>query len=158
MTLSIIQGDLFDPAHNFDTLAHGTNCKGLMGSGIAPIFKEKFPAMYQEYKTLCDQQGENLAGSVQLVHNLYNPATNKPINVANLFTQVNIGANADYHLLRLALDNLNQIAINPENNISSVGLPWIGCGIGGLNRLLAYPIMLDSLHLSPVNYTIVELK
>lgn len=33
--------------------AHGCNCAGAMGKGIALQFKEKYPQMYLKYKKLC---------------------------------------------------------------------------------------------------------
>ena len=37
-------------------LAHGTNCHGVMGSGVAKAVRNKFPEAYTEYKTLCEDQ------------------------------------------------------------------------------------------------------
>lgn len=36
--------------------AHGRNCAGAMGKGIALQFKERFPKMYLEYKQLCKEK------------------------------------------------------------------------------------------------------
>ena len=53
MPLEIRKGNLFE----FDgSLAHGVNAAGAMGKGIAVDFKEKWPKMYAEYKSLCDSR------------------------------------------------------------------------------------------------------
>ena len=48
----ILRGDLFQS--NAQTLVNTVNCVGVMGKGIALGFKERFPAMYQEYARLCE--------------------------------------------------------------------------------------------------------
>ena len=48
----IPQGDIF-LLENVSSYAHGCNCAGAMGKGIAIQFRNKFPAMYAEYKLLC---------------------------------------------------------------------------------------------------------
>ena len=52
MPTIFVKGDLF--AHKgLDALAHGCNCAGAMGKGIAVHFRERFPNMYGEYKQRC---------------------------------------------------------------------------------------------------------
>ncbi|KAL4956007.1 hypothetical protein BDW69DRAFT_192768 [Aspergillus filifer] len=49
-----VQGDLFD-AQDGAALIHACNCEGKWGSGIAKVFKEKYPAAFKIYKTHCDK-------------------------------------------------------------------------------------------------------
>ncbi len=51
MAVEYVSGDLF--LSRAQTLAHGVNCAGKMGAGIAKEFKKQFPAMFQRYKQLC---------------------------------------------------------------------------------------------------------
>ena len=46
-------GDIFK-IQSVTSYAHGCNCAGAMGMGIALQFKVKFPEMYTEYKSLCE--------------------------------------------------------------------------------------------------------
>lgn len=48
----IEKGDIF-ALENIFNYAHGCNCAGAMGKGIALQFRNKYPEMYQEYKMLC---------------------------------------------------------------------------------------------------------
>jgi len=48
-----VSGDLFANEHQAQALAHGCNCKGSMGAGIAVGFRERYPAMYIEYRRRC---------------------------------------------------------------------------------------------------------
>ena len=58
----IPQGDIF-LLENVSSYAHGCNCAGAMGKGIAIQFRNKFPAMYAEYKLLC-KNGQYNPGDV----------------------------------------------------------------------------------------------
>ena len=49
MPTTFVKGDLFRQ-EGLRALAHGCNCAGAMGKGIAVEFRERFPKMYAEYK------------------------------------------------------------------------------------------------------------
>lgn len=132
MTLTIIKGDLFDPAHQFDALAQGVNCQGVMGAGIAVPFRTRWPGMYVEYKEECARFPTLVPGTT-LVHAV--EPSDDPTGVGqilNMFTQVMPGRSADYTLLQTAAYSL--LKQLPKDTIFKVGLPWVGCGIGGLER------------------------
>ena len=48
----IEKGDIFNIA-GVNNYAHGCNCAGAMGKGIALQFKNKYPKMYSEYRVMC---------------------------------------------------------------------------------------------------------
>jgi O-acetyl-ADP-ribose deacetylase (regulator of RNase III) len=121
-----VEGDLFDPAWDFDAIGHGVNLDGVMGSGIAPFFRKKSEAMYQVYRDTC-LKGEMLPGDVMAWEFAENA---RPRWVYNMATQVKQGPNASYVLIALAAHNVWTHAI--ENDVRKIGLPRIGCGIGGL--------------------------
>mgnify|MGYP000811555272 CR=1 FL=1 len=50
----IEKGDIFR-IEGVSSYAHGCNCAGAMGKGIAVQFKSKYPNMYLEYKQLCKE-------------------------------------------------------------------------------------------------------
>ena len=57
-----VEGDLFsDPS--VKAYAHGVNCAGAMGAGIAVQFKERWPAMYAAYRQRVGQ-GDFAPGKV----------------------------------------------------------------------------------------------
>lgn len=112
-------------------IAHQVNCKGVMGAGIAKQIKEKFPIVFDEYKTLCYKNNNDkdlLLGNAQLIQ------TNKDnIYVCNLFGQNTYSAKTkqtNYLALNLALYKmLKQIE---DLGIKNVAIPHkIGCGLGG---------------------------
>lgn len=147
MTFHIVKGDLFDPDFEFDALAQGVNTYGKMGSGIAVDFSEKWPEMYESYQFLCGTHGDRLGG---LVH-IWNPEptvtelkhddgesisftfeVDQGTTIYNMFSQLAPGSNGDYELLYKAAILVRQDA--ESQGFERVGLPWIGCGIAGLEK------------------------
>lgn len=167
MTFKIIKGDLFHPSHNFDALAQGVNTRGIMGAGIAVTFRDSFPEMYTEYQAMCKRFGKDLSG---LIH-IYNPTPTvsfpkegddgQPVyeistgqTIYNLFSQTEPGANAQLAYLRTAAIMMRQDA--ESYGFDSVGLPWIGAGIGGLQRHNVQNLFEDVLGDSEVDFVLVE--
>jgi len=50
--MEIIKGDIFKS--NMQTIINPINCVGVMGKGLALSFKQKYPEMYIDYKTRCN--------------------------------------------------------------------------------------------------------
>jgi O-acetyl-ADP-ribose deacetylase (regulator of RNase III) len=111
--------DLFDKVE-FNTIAHGCNCMSTMGAGIAKQIANKFPdAKYADkYSNLRPWQKY---GNLTI-------AEVKQGDIINLYTQFNPGPNADLTAIRMSLRKLNYLY-----PIGKIGLPLIGCGIGGLD-------------------------
>lgn len=120
-------GDLFtQPAQAF---AHGCNCQGVMGAGIAHEFRRRYPAMFSAYRSRC------LA-----VPRQFNPGDawlwQQPglPGVFNLATQEYYGRQG-----RARLDWLTQSLIAmcrqaDVTGITTIALPMIGAGLGGLDQ------------------------
>ena len=49
--MKVIIGDLFES--RADVLVNTVNCVGVMGKGIAAVFKKKYPAMFADYAARC---------------------------------------------------------------------------------------------------------
>jgi O-acetyl-ADP-ribose deacetylase (regulator of RNase III) len=109
-------------------IAHGTNCQGVMGAGVAFALRTKFPKMFEKYRELCDQNKNNtetLLGTIQTVS-----CDNKTI--INCFTQLGYGTSkqqVDYEAIRKCFKALNEYA--KENKISEIVMPRVGSGLGG---------------------------
>lgn len=121
-------------------IGHGVNAEGAMGSGIAVQFKQRYPKMHTFYKNLCatTTQPEQLAGQVAMwVEDFY--TGQDPYIVANIFSQVKMGANAKYEW---AFEGIKSSIIFAEvNGHDTIALPQIGCGVGGLD----WPVMSRSI-------------
>src|SRR5437868_14306757 len=53
MPIQFVSGDLFANEFETEAFAHGCNCQGSMGAGIAKGFRERYPEMYEEYRRRC---------------------------------------------------------------------------------------------------------
>ena len=114
-------GDIFN-IPGVTSYAHGCNCAGAMGKGIALQFKTKFPEMYVEYKRLCDN-GEFNPGDVYA----YNYGSGY---VFNLGTQATWRTKAKLEFIENAIERMMEIA--ECAGVEKIALPAIGAGLGGL--------------------------
>lgn len=120
--LTIKKGNLFENDDNLEGLAHGCNLQGYMGAGIAAQFKERFPENYYHYSGVC-------AAKLYSLGDCYAYLGNEPA-IFNLFTQEYPGPCAKYGAI---LDSVREmIKVADKQDIKLIGLPKIGCGIGGL--------------------------
>lgn len=112
-------------------IAHGCNCQGKMGSGVAKAIRARFPAAYSQYLGLCQSNPpKSLLGKAQLVAVGYGPNR----FVANCFTQEYYGYdNKAYASLEAIRTSLSEVAEFAEKYDYSVAMPPIGCGLGGLS-------------------------
>lgn len=105
------------------SFAHGCNCAGAMGKGIAVQFKNMFPDMYKQYVSLC-KQGDFTLGDVFL----FNHGEGY---VFNLGTQKTWKSKAELHAVQQSLKNMLEMA--SELQVTEIALPRIAAGLGGLD-------------------------
>lgn len=122
MVYFIEYGDIFEIT-NVKNYAHGCNCSGAMGKGIAVQFKQKFPFMYEQYKKLC------LEGKFKL-GDVYKYDYNEGV-VFNLATQQSWKTQAEIKAIEVSLRTMLGIAL--DKKINQIALPKIGAGLGGGN-------------------------
>ena len=115
-------GDIFK-IKGVTNYAHGCNCAGAMGKGIALQFKEKFPKMYKQYKALCKDGKFNLGDVFE-----YNYGEGY---IFNLGTQATWRTKADINAIGQSISKMLFLA--SENRVEKIALPKIGAGLGGLN-------------------------
>ena len=120
MIVEVKKQDLFDLENPI--IGHGANCLGIMGAGIAAAFKTKYPMNYLAYKSLCNEKKCYVPGSVFVSHEADGRI------IANLATQFYPGPNARLEWLEASLRSFEKLGFE------FITLPWIGCGIGGLDK------------------------
>lgn len=143
-----LEGDLFNSTA--DAYAHGVNTEGLMGAGIAVAFKHQWPHMYSTYKTACKVHhlppGETFVWDTQPTLSQL-PCVRTPKMVAakqaeidaftnprwiyNIASQDAPGPNAKLEWFERGL--LRALKHAEENEVKTIAMPRIGCGIGGLD-------------------------
>jgi O-acetyl-ADP-ribose deacetylase (regulator of RNase III) len=122
MPAEFVRGDLFvEPA--LSAYAHGCNCAGSMGAGIAIEFKKRWPRMFDEYRARC-KDGRFRLGDVFV----WSEAGR---TIYNLGTQEHWKKKAQLAALSKALEKTVELAA--AAGIGRVGLPRIGAGLGGLD-------------------------
>lgn len=126
MSIKYIHGNLFDSQCNI--IAHGCNCKGGFGSGLAGQIAKKWPRVREAYLEHHNIFGWKL-GDVQLV--FCNDDFSFPI-IANVATQEKYGYDGKLYADYEAIENgLFQVFEYAKNKKYSIALPRIGCGLAG---------------------------
>ncbi len=119
------------------TLVNTVNCVGVMGKGIAQLFKKEYPSMFEEYAVRCDRDqvvlGEpyyysDLAGS----------------SIVNFPTKGHWRASTRLEDVEAGLDYF--VAHFRGWGVSSAAFPPLGCGNGGLAWATVGPMMYSKLH------------
>jgi O-acetyl-ADP-ribose deacetylase (regulator of RNase III) len=129
-----VAGDLFANAYKAQALAHGCNCQGSMGAGIARGFRERYPAMYEEYRARCK--------AVPRRFNLGDAWLWKDRRpwVFNLGTQEGYWrARASYEAVEESLRRMRDLA--DAEGVERIAIPRIGVGYGGLSWKKVRPII-----------------
>lgn len=121
------EGDLF--SSTAPALGHGVNCFASMGAGIAVQFRQRYPEMYEAYRQECFAR-RLLPGNVYW-WTAVNVETQEELrHIANISSQEHPGRNATMPFL---IDGVTKALEYCEaNNLATLALPRIGCGIGGL--------------------------
>jgi O-acetyl-ADP-ribose deacetylase (regulator of RNase III) len=135
MPIAWVEGDLFDNAHGAHAFGHGCNCQGSMGAGIAVGFRERYPAMYEEYRRRCKVKPRAFnPGDVFLWKEDDLPW------VFNLATQEGTWrSRATYPVVEQTLATMRALA--DAEGITSIAIPRIGTGYGGLAWSKIKPII-----------------
>lgn len=134
MIVNDIRGDLFAALEDGDALAHGANCYGVMGAGVAKPIKELFPKNYYKYRIRCIK-GSFLPGDCL-------STSENGLFVYNLATQFKPGAEAKLEYIQKAVTQMGRSAeMLGRDKVKTVRL---GCGIGGLDWADVKP-MLESI-------------
>lgn len=119
MSVFYCEGDIF--LSQCQTIAHGCNCAGKMGAGIAKEIRRRFPECYQEYWTRC-HSNRFIPGDYYL-HKTSTPW------ILNLATQYGTNG-ADLELVTTSLHTVAQY--HKEEGLTSIAMPRIAAGLGGL--------------------------
>ena len=122
MVYYIEEGNIFQ-IPQIRNYAHGCNCVGAMGKGIALQFKGRFPEMYEQYKSLCKTNKYHVGDVFQYqYHDGF---------IYNLGIQKTWWEKAELEYIEKSLAKMMEMAEN--NDVKEIALPAIGAGLGGGN-------------------------
>lgn len=133
-------GDLF--ASDAQVLVNTVNCVGVMGKGIAQEFKKRYPAMFKDYASRCEDNRVRIGQPY-----LYRDASGKWI--LNFPTKRHWRSPSRIADIEAGLDYL--AAHVSEWNVTSLAMPPLGCGNGGLSWEEVGPLIHRKLAHLPVD-------
>lgn len=144
------KGNLLDS--RVDALVNTVNTVGIMGKGIALMFKEAFPANFREYEAAC-RQGAVWTGKMFITER---PAMlGAPRWIINFPTKQHWRGKARLEWIEAGLEDLRRVIV--EKNIRTVALPPLGCGNGGLDWRMVRPLIETALsNLPDVDIVVYE--
>lgn len=122
--VDLTRGDLL--AAEVEALVNPVNCVGMMGKGLALQFRRAFPENYRRYRLACDQgtvrPGEMFVVSTELPSGprwIINFPTKRHFRDASRMEDIEAGLIALVTVIR-------------ERGITSIAVPALGAGLGGL--------------------------
>lgn len=113
-------GDIF--SSTAEVIVNPVNCVGVSGAGLAAQFKDKYPDNYAVYRNAC-QSGILKIGSILY----YQYGSRKIINFP---TKLHWKNPSQLEYIDAGLQDLCRIV--KEYHITSLAIPPLGCGLGGL--------------------------
>lgn len=119
-------GDLFK--EEVDALVNTVNCVGIMGRGLALQFKNAFPANYKAYAAACESNAV-MPGRMFV----YDTDKTSPRFIINFPTKQHWRDKSSFQDIENGLDDLARVI--QELKITSIAIPPLGCGLGGLDWL-----------------------
>ena len=122
-----------------EALVNAVNTVGVMGKGIALMFKERFPENFKAYAAACK------AGDVQVGKMFVSPGTELggPRWIINFPTKKHWRDPSNIEWVRDGLAALRTVI--RDRKISSIAIPPLGCGNGGLNWDEVRPLIVEAL-------------
>jgi len=134
-----VEGDLFQAPTQ--VLVNTVNTVGAMGKGLALTFKKLYPDMYEEYRSLCEENKIEI-GKLWLYK-----SPNKW--VLNFPTKKHWRYPSKPEYIEAGLEKF--ASVYDEMEIHSIAFPALGCGNGGLDfENVVQPLMHDHLSGLPI--------
>ena len=122
-------GNLLDVTEGH--IVHGCNAQGIMGSGVALAVKKMYPAAFEDYRAIHEDEGLGIGIAYP-----YMPT--EKLVIWNAITQEDFGQphrNCSYDAIQTCFDTINFAVLdNPELGVKEeIHIPMIGAGLGGGN-------------------------
>lgn len=134
--IEYLEGDIFDsPAQ---VIVNTVNTVGVMGKGIALSFKQRYPAMFEKYRTACEKHQLTI-GKLMLFYESDHWLLLFP-------TKENWRNPSKLEYLEKGL--MKFVDTYADKGISSIAFPRLGCGNGELDWNVVRPLM--EKHLKPL--------
>jgi O-acetyl-ADP-ribose deacetylase (regulator of RNase III) len=137
-------GNLFDS--DADAIVVTVNYVGIMGKGIAPEAKNRYPELFEQSVAFCN------AGEMQLGRPVFFPLLLPP-SVVLFPTQDHWRSFSKLSDIEAGLDYF--VDHHRGWDITSIAVPPLGCGNGGLEWAVVGPAICESGILTPASYALL---
>jgi O-acetyl-ADP-ribose deacetylase (regulator of RNase III) len=135
------EGNLLDA--RVDALVNTVNTVGVMGKGIALQFKQAYPDNFRAYEAAC-RRGEVRIGRMFVVETGH---LGQPGLIINFPTKRHWRARSRLSDIQAGLADLRKVISDRE--ITSIAVPPLGCGNGGLDWRDVRPLIAEALGAIP---------
>ena len=162
------QGNIFEA--KVEAIVNPVNCVGIMGKGLALEFKKRLPENYKFYRECCDKKilepgilcisdyrptarHVNMTALTGIIGSIWGELSPWEY-VVNFPTKVHWQHKSVLRDVEWGLRSLQLFIL--EQEVKSIALPKLGCGLGGLDFEDVKPIIereLDGLECRVVVYT-----
>jgi O-acetyl-ADP-ribose deacetylase (regulator of RNase III) len=127
------KGDIF--ADDAEALVNPVNCFGVMGKGLALEFKQRFPKNFKAYELYCELRYLGPGG-------IFTHEENGRL-IINAATKYHWRYPSSIQAVGACLQNIrNSIKLN---EVKSIAIPALGCGLGGLDWNKVKPLFEETL-------------
>ena len=135
--IKFTQGNLLEA--DVEAVVNTVNTVGIMGKGIALMFKERFPDNFKAYKKACENKEMHI-GKIFVSENreFFGPKW-----IVNFPTKTHWRVNTRLEWIEEGLQDL--VRVIWDKKISSIAIPPLGCGNGGLNWSDVRPLLITAL-------------
>ena len=123
--MEFTEGNLLEA--DVEAVVNTVNTVGVMGKGIALMFKERFPENFEAYAAACDA-GEVQVGRMFVTRGV---ELDGPQWIINFPTKEHWRQRTRMEWIESGLDDLRRVI--EEKGIRSIAIPPLGCGNGGLD-------------------------
>lgn len=129
--ISIIKGNIFNS--HAQTIVNTVNCVGVMGKGIALVYKLRYPHLFEKYQDICKKRLLDI-GKLWL----YKEDVTAPW-VLNFPTKKHWKYPSEYEYIEAGLQKF--LSSYKEKGIKSIAFPLLGASNGGLNAEIVLDMM-----------------
>jgi len=136
--IEFVEGDFFD--FDADIRINTVNCVGVMGAGVALLFKNKYPKMYKEYVRQC-KNNEISPGNptVWKEGDMFSTS----LEIINFPTKAHWKNPSEYEYIDKGLIWLEKYLKDKKG--LTITLPALGCGHGGLDWRIVKKMIISKL-------------
>lgn len=139
--VTVCQGDILDG--DADAIVNPVNCVGVMGRGLALQFKNAFPENFRAYKRACDLRQLEPGGLYIFDRGSLEP----PHYIVNFATKGHWRGKSRLGDIETGLAALREEVVRYK--MSSVAVPPLGWGLGGLDWSDVEPLIASVLSALP---------